>query len=107
MKGKPQPFRNADEKDELRWEIERLITLGRRLEKLRANPAYAAYLLAPVDKAVPLLPTQDEMTAARAVMERAATCLLHHYHLRRRWDGDELTIEPERSPTDQDNDTPF
>ncbi len=49
---------------------------------------------------MPLLPTQDEMTTAKAVMERAAECLLQHYNLRRRWDDDELPIE-------QDNKTPF
>ena len=104
---KKQPFRDADEKDELRWEIERLVTTGRALEKLRADPAFATYRLISTDAALPLLPTQNELTAAKDVMLRSAECLVHYYNLRRRWDDDELTVSAERPSFEQDNDTPF
>lgn len=107
MSANPQTFRNADEKDELRWKIERLIKTGRSIERLRADPAFSTYLLAPAEKAIPLMPTQDEMTAAKAVLERAALCLMHHYNLRRRYDDEEMALIPEGSPFEQDNDTPF
>ena len=104
---KPQPFRDADEKDELLSEIRRLMQTAAALGKVRSLPALVAYRLTSADTAAPLLPTQDEMAVAQAALQQTAVCLVHHYNLRRRWDDDELALTPERDELEQDNDTPF
>ncbi|WP_158744014.1 hypothetical protein [Acidisphaera sp. L21] len=84
------PFRDSEERDDLRWKIANVNSVGRLLDAVHRDPALAEYRGPVVGVAPPKLPSVAEIEQARNVLERAAACLVHHYGQRRRPDDPDL-----------------
>ena len=101
----PAPFRDAVERDEMRWRIDCLGGAARELAGIRHDPAAAFYLDAGSD--TPGLPSSADIVRACEVLEDVRTCLVHLYGQRRRPDKDpELRFQPDQ-PSEIDDDQPF
>jgi hypothetical protein len=88
-------FRDSEERDDLRWKIANVNSVGRILDVAHRDPAMAEYRAVVVGAGQPKLPSIAEIEQARDVLERMAACLTHHYGQRRRPDDPDLLGRPD------------
>ena len=96
----PAPFRDADERDELRWRIDCLGGASRELAVLRRGPALVSYLRARHD--LPELPSAASIVRACEALDNAQACLAQLYGQRRRLADPELRLRPDQ-PSEVDD----
>lgn len=88
-------FRDADERDDAGHRLSIFRQTAEALAVVRHDPDVADYRLGAAGDEKPLLPTQAELDAARATIERTLDCLRHSYNRRCRLDDDPARTGPE------------
>ncbi len=105
----PALFRDADERDDMAWNIRTLKQARRQLSQLHESHDLAAYHLAATESGIPLLPSPADLDQAQATLHQVARCLAHLYEAKLEPGDRGLTRHDvdDPDPAEQDNDTPL